>query len=286
MTTAQHQQAVQAALKSVDALGALFARLGTADHPRGRVLSAYRQARRALAGDLNRPGVVADVLGMLRWQIEIALREIANEAVNAGQAQAERNLQAYGLPAASGIVSSAEAITATLATFDAQAAAVRAAAGGLRLDEAVVLGDGQRVGLLTPGPVVREGSRWATTLLVGACGLAIDGSLRQAGASEFRHQAVATIDQKTTDCCLQVHGQVVRFDELYHLTGTPRYADYQVGPAFHWYCRTSEATVHVQDANDELTGQMRHAARAERNARIVTGRRETIWPSHARSGRS
>ena len=56
----------------------------------------------------------------------------------------------------------------------------------------------------------------------------------------YQRQAIAAVDENTKDCCLKVHGQVVDFDEKFHLTGTPRFAHYVHAPPFHWNCRTVE----------------------------------------------
>jgi hypothetical protein len=54
-------------------------------------------------------------------------------------------------------------------------------------------------------------------------------------ANEWDHQVVAGIDERTTDCCLQAHGQIQPLDKPFHLTGEPRWADYLDNPPFHWY---------------------------------------------------
>jgi hypothetical protein len=51
----------------------------------------------------------------------------------------------------------------------------------------------------------------------------------------YQKQAIATLDERTTDCCLRVHGQTQPIDEPFKLTGTPRYADEIQDPPFHWY---------------------------------------------------
>lgn len=102
----------------------------------------------------------------------------------------------------------------------------------------------------------------------------------------FQKQAIATIDENTTDCCLKVHGQIKPLDEPFHLTGTPRFADYLQNPPFHWNCRTSVALYH--EAFEEFgipTEEMVDAANAELTARMKTGKRVPIYPSHATARR-
>lgn len=102
----------------------------------------------------------------------------------------------------------------------------------------------------------------------------------------YKKQAVATIDDRTTDCCLRVHGQIQPLDEPFQLTGTPRYADEVQDPPFHWYCRTAEALYHEEFEEFGIpTSKMQDAAEAELEARERTKTREVIYPSHATSRR-
>lgn len=55
---------------------------------------------------------------------------------------------------------------------------------------------------------------------------------------EWRKQAVAVIDKRTTDCCRKVNGDIVSWSDKFHLVGEPRYADYMDWPPFHNWCRT------------------------------------------------
>ena len=104
--------------------------------------------------------------------------------------------------------------------------------------------------------------------------------------SEWGRQAVAVIDERTTDCCLRVHGQWQAMGDDFTLAGTPRYADTQPRPPFHKWCRTATALVQRKYAADDLTQQMRDAARAELNARTQRPRRKVITPANAFSRRA
>jgi len=99
-------------------------------------------------------------------------------------------------------------------------------------------------------------------------------------------QAVAAIDENTTDCCLRVHGQVQALGEPYRLTGTPRFADRVAFPPFHWNCRTSSVAYHADFEKGAriTTAMMQKAARQELQARRNEGRVE-IHPAHATSRR-
>ncbi len=104
--------------------------------------------------------------------------------------------------------------------------------------------------------------------------------------SEWGRQAVAVIDERTTDCCLRVHGQWQAYGDQFKLTGTPRYADEMDAPPFHKWCRTATALVQRQFAADDLTGRMRDAAKAELIARTKKPRRKVITPANAFSRRA
>ena len=282
------------ALRTADQLRGLINALGTREHPRGRVLSAYRQARRALKGALGTGNVTSaanlsvanDILRELRIGVEEAVRLNLAEAARVGGTHAARELALHGLPAvADAPVGLANAQQAVLAQYDAQAAQVRGAlAAGS--GAATLIGDGSRVGLLSPAPVVREAAGWLATAAVGGYVGSVRGAVERAGAPEaFVQQAVAAIDERTTNCCLIVHAQTQPFGSPFVLRGTPRYADQLERPGFHEYCRTTLALVRVEEARDALSQRMAGAARAELTARKATGERRGISPASATSRR-
>jgi hypothetical protein len=70
----------------------------------------------------------------------------------------------------------------------------------------------------------------------------------------YKKQAIAAIDQNTTDCCLRVHGQIQPLDKPFILEGTPRYADKVDAPPFHWnailageMCMTSNGEMPIEN---------------------------------------
>jgi len=103
----------------------------------------------------------------------------------------------------------------------------------------------------------------------------------------WQKQAIAAIDERTTNCCLQAHGQTQALDKPFRLTGTPRYADEMQHSPFHWYCRTS-VTLYLPEFEESgiRTEEMRQAARDEIEAREKTGKREVIHPADATSRRN
>jgi hypothetical protein len=278
-----HERAVNAALAVNRELGAIFGRLGTADHPRGAVVSAYRAARRALDGNLGQPRTVAEILAVLRAAVLEAVRAAIRQGSVIGSASAEKQLQAYGFQPVLPLFNPELGVSATTAVLDGQIATVTALAL-TAVGADLILGDDERVGLLSPGRVNGEATRWASLAASNAQRTAFDATL--GGDPVWHKQAVAAIDDRTTDCCLQVNGQTVPMDDEFVLTGTPRYADRLGWPAFHWYCRTSVAMVRAQDAGDNITQGMVDAAQSELSARGPGGKnRVPIYPVHSRSRR-
>lgn len=284
MTLREHERVVGLAVGANEEMRRLVNRLGTRETPNGRVLTAYRQARRAM-GQATTPGAVADVVHELRRVMGEVAYTVLTAAAQAGAVQARSELAVYGLPNTGAPVYAPTTETAAwLAQVDAQGAAVRGlwqATG----DATVILGDEERVGVLSPGPVVREGARWVGVALLAGWAVAVAESMRRAGRDDFLRQAVAAVDERTTDCCLRVHGQVVGINADFHLLGSPRFAERLRNPPFHWYCRTSTCLVRVEDGEDRLSVEMREAARNELEARAATGGRVEIHPADARSGR-
>lgn len=78
-------------------------------------------------------------------------------------------------------------------------------------------------------------------------------------------QAVAVVNAKTTDTCLNVHGQVRRLDEPYVLEGEPKFASTMMYPSFHWNCRTSSVAYHpdFEEGARVTTADLEAAAQAE-----------------------
>lgn len=103
---------------------------------------------------------------------------------------------------------------------------------------------------------------------------------------EYEKEACATIDERTTSCCLEVHGQIQKLSDPFTLSGTPKFADEVQDPPFHWYCRSTEILYRPEfESIGITTEEMRDAAKAELDAREKTGKREVIYPSHATAKR-
>ena len=103
----------------------------------------------------------------------------------------------------------------------------------------------------------------------------------------YQHQVVATIDERTTTCCLLAHGQIQDLDDPFKLNGHPRFRDEMDHPPFHWHCRTSVG-LYTPDFEQlgVSTSDMQGAARSELTSRLEGKGRVEIHPSHATSGRN
>jgi len=153
---------------------------------------------------------------------------------------------------------------------------------GMGSDVALVLGDDTRQGALRHSELTKAGANILTSMAIAAM---VDSLRLEQRGEQWDKQPIAAIDERTTDCCLRVHGQIQPMDGEFKLTGTPRFASRMQWSPFHEWCRTSIAMVPRGQGADDLTTQMVDAARAEIEAREETGTRPEIHPSHARSGR-
>lgn len=262
------ETSIKAAQDTTRGLKRLFDHLGNREHPRGSILSIYRQTRRELRSNLNNPVRVADALSVMQFSISGVVRELFNFATDLGSTQATRELEAYELPIIQQYLSVEGFASSILSIANGQMSAIQSAVAAGIADPGLLIGDSERLGVLNPNPIVNDAAKWLALVAVLAWQKMIDASLTQAGAREdFQRQAIAAIDERTTDCCLRVHGQVVGLDRDFNLTGVPRFADKMRNPPFHWYCRTGTALVRKKDAEDKLTQQMKHASQLELQAR-------------------
>ncbi len=277
---------IRSALRANDALGVLFGRIGTSDHPRGVVLTAYRNARRAMAVALqerNPQIAVNEVLFGLRLAVSGGMREILEDAILHGAEEADKQFGYYGVETSvnpedaprSNAAESDAALAAVLAEIDKQAVFVRSviATGS---DLALILGDEERMGALAPAPVTSLASFWSAIMQWSGWEWST-GRTSLDGA--FKKQCVAALDIHTTDCCLRAHAQIQPMSKPFHLTGTPRYADYIDYPPFHRYCRTA-IVLYNPIFDDGITDEMRSGADHFLSERAA-GRRPNRRPADA-----
>ena len=128
------------------------------------------------------------------------------------------------------------------------------------------------------------GTSFWTAAILAASGLF--RAVRQRTQTEYMKQAIAAIDNKTTDCCLRVHGQIQPLDRPFQLDGTPRFSDEVDSPPFHWNCRSAQSLyTPAMEGFGIPTEQMTSAAQAEMQAREEMGGTVPIHPAHSTSGR-
>lgn len=258
--------------------------VGRQDAPRGRVLAAYRKARRdvrrVLAADEPLTAVrIGEVTRSLRSELNTIAGNVVGQSAGRGQDSATHQLAAYG---ESGVNFAPLAEAPDVAQL--QAAAMEPTIAQLRqIERAAILGqtdlilgdDDTSLGLLTPSQTQTDFERWSTAALaLGFSAWLFGRDNRGAKDSPFKKQAIAAIDERTTQTCIRVHGQIQDFNDPFILTGEPRFARKMQAPPFHWRCRTTSAL--YQDTFDlGLTERMRDAARAEGKRRDAINKQIT-----------
>jgi len=276
MATNPLRVAHRSALRVDRRLEALFARaIGTKEaHPRGRIVAAYAQARRALAGidwgAFNAMREALDVVNTLRAQLYDAGRLAVPEAVELGRASAAEQVAAYqadGVPAAPayeypdrGAMESGWQ-TAVDSHLDPITALILAGA-----EVGLILGDeGGRVGALSPGAMQTDASYWLAFAVAAAFAAWLAGREgRKADGIPFQRQAVPAIDNRTTPCCLDVarRGEVVAMDKPFYTPEPPAYNRRQMWAPFHNWCRTS-IVLYLPQYDDGITAALQASATAE-----------------------
>ena len=260
----EHARAVALAEAQAESLRALFAAMGSAERPGGTIWRAYAIARQAL-GSRWTSTWLREVLSRLEGEVTDAASTLLSRAATLGARGAVAQLALYGLEAPAGITPPdvREARLAVASELTSRNQAILAG-WALQPDPALIIGDGGRVGALSPAPIVTTVAR----LLTQTEQAAFRGVVRATpGARSYQRQAVATLGGRTTRCCLAVHGQVRGLDEPFTLVATPRFADQMLNPPFHNWCRTVVALVPPGGGDDALTRRMQNAADAEVVAR-------------------
>ena len=259
-------KAQQRALSDAAWLKRLFARvIGSREHPRGAVLNAYRRARKLARGPVQAHDALglALVLRQLRRELTNIALEATQEAQARGIESAALQVRAYDptLALATPVTPASTFAALWLAPLEQQEQEL---VGLLRLPgehTTEILGDNQRAGLFTPAPLMI----WAARALALTLQTAQRESWMILEAGWYK-QAIAAIDERTTDCCLRVAGQIQPLGGLFKLHGTPRFADEMDWSPFHWNCRTS-ICLYRHEFDDDLTAKLRRDVEKERERR-------------------
>lgn len=263
------ERAIKSGVRMNGRIGDLFAQVGSSAHPRGEITTTYKQSRLALRsalGDRNKIIATQDVLRRMRSDVQRSVSSVFSNAIALGDDEARRQLSFYGQTTNQTINLTSEtqsALDAVMARFDVQDATIRALVYTDAEEEQIVGNeeDGS-AGALAAIAVISAISYWSAYLVWASFDLVISQSSSQNSSGiNFQKQAVAVIDNRTTNCCLLVHGQIQPFDKPFELTGTPRFADKMHWPGFHYFCRTSVA-LYLPEFDDGSTEQMIKSADA------------------------
>jgi len=239
------ERAINSALDANGTMGGFFDRIGTSKN-RGFVIVTYemiaRELDRALRfGDLE---AVNSALQLMDVTLGKQVLDFLQEASDAGVEEAKYQLDLYQIKGAEGVNLSEQvnsAAYAVLSRVKAQGDLIRAMVlTGAESEQ--ILGTEDAPGVLRWSDITRQLAYFTAAMFWGAFSVEIDITL-PAGQTLFRKQAVAVLDNRTTDCCKQVNGQVQNLNDPFVLTGEPRFADKMDWPGFHWHCRTGVALV-------------------------------------------
>lgn len=278
------EEALKHAARDASKLGELFRAFGSAQYINTPILRAYRAAYRSLDQALTAgqdSQAVLDTFASLRASVQASSTEILDRAARYGVESASVQLRAYGDQASltpSEIIKlrTEAAVNPIVAAVDKQEAAIMAAwlTGP---DRSMILGDDKRQGNLRPTDILVTGAVWAAALFWSMFGYMVNDS---AGPGTYQKMAVAGLDERTTDCCLRVHGQVQPLSSKFELTGTPRFADRIAWPPFHWYCRTS-GVLYQGGYDAGLSELMQKSAQAILDALAAGKKIPEIHPANA-----
>ncbi len=274
------EQCIASASQTDSRLRELMLFIGNNSNPNGKIMVAYRNARRALRTALNDPNpklAVQEAMSQLRDAVDLYTRQTLDQARSGGAGNALEQLSFYGIeqtaPYTPDPTSYEAAIAAVLSLLDAQ---VNSIYGLVELggEEPLIVGDDAHPGQLNPTNIVTAGAFWVTELwqysfeetilaVLDATSMELlagmNIGLSQGLSTKFLKQAIAALDERTTDCCLRVHGQIQPLNKPFKLTGYPRYADELDGPPFHPWCRTS-TVLYLPQYDEGLTPAMRDSA--------------------------
>ena len=174
----QHERAVNNASRTTERLGRLFDALGHAQSRRG-VWRAYRTALAALRGNLDSLASAGDILDGLRRNVQLEADALLQDALELGidAGQRDANLWGFVVDPANDLTVPPDALAAILANVDMQALGAK----GLLLlgqnDDAQIIGNDDRAGILTPAPVASDAARWIVLLSMVAYDVVVQRSI-------------------------------------------------------------------------------------------------------------
>lgn len=192
----QHERAVNNASRTTERLGRLFDALGHAQSRRG-VWRAYRAAIAALSVNLDSLAGTNDVLAQLRRTVALEASDVLQDALELGieAGQRDANLWGFVVDPANDLTVPPDALAAILANVDMQALGAK----GLLLlgqnDEAQIIGNDERAGILTPAPVASDAARWIVLLSMIAYDVVVQRSIvRTELPSYFQEEGIRAVN--------------------------------------------------------------------------------------------
>lgn len=267
----------------------ILRRLGTREFNQGKVRVAYRVAQRGVAAALKQTNTLRrsldlrDALDALRLSVGAAVQIATEDAQSIGGGSSVIQLRYYGEPETGPIDEAliaqeetkraAAAVVSSLAIVEAQIAQVKALALLREVSPGLATGGTGSPGVLNPAPVVSNAFSlamalaWASYLAYvvatgGAPSLIEFFQTQELPPTPYSYQAIAALDERTTNTCLAVHAQIVPIGDDFKLTRDPRpFGDELPGPPFHYYCRTALA-LYKSEFDLGLTERMRTDAAA------------------------
>ncbi len=254
------QQSIISAEAANEHIGRIFNYLGSGN-PNGVVNKAYRNAYRGIDHALQEKDplkAVIEVMDYLKLALTAVLLRLLKDAGEFGKDEAIRQLKHYQVrpPARDSVDLSREtdaALAAILAQVNQQDLTIRALVlTGADKDQ--ILGTQARAGALLASAVIRLAANWSASMVWTGFEALVEPQV-----GRLEKMAVAVIDDKTTECCLEVHGQVQPIGAPFQLVGEPHFAPEMEKPPFHWNCRTAVALYSIR-FDDGITGRTRKAA--------------------------
>ena len=103
-----------------------------------------------------------------------------------------------------------------------------------------------------PAPIMAELARWLVEVENAVAESSFEESLTRSNEPKegWARQLIATLDDWTTETCINVHGQIRAFGVPFDLccdpwTSARNYGFSNMRPPFHWWCRTEIGRAHV-----------------------------------------
>lgn len=260
-----HQDVVSQALETNSKRRKLFDVIGHSQKTDTKLYGAYRHARTLLRTNWNDKSTSRTVLNDFQTQVNGITDELMLEAYDIGVEEGLAFFDIYGIRRPTPPPVPQEPVDAVKAAVNRQVIQAKALLSQEDMGAELVIGSDTSAGILHPTQISGIIDNNANSLIGSIISILLLLLVNAPESSEDNYlvQAIATVDSRTTDCCLSVHGQTRPIGGTFTLTGTPRFSDQMARPPFHHYCRTSVALVLEEHKDDRLTKELIESAIAE-----------------------